>query len=261
MITHSRRKRITLLALSACLVLAGCKEEIYSNLPENEVNEMTAILEATGVSSSRKRDKDGSYRLMVEGDQVAAAITVLKNEGLPKKRFQSIGEIFNSRGLVGSPFEKRALFIHALNEELSATITSIDGVREARVHIMIPQEHRFKTETAKSSASVAIHYEPRFAAQANVSTIKQMVAHSVPNLSYEKVAVALFEAGGATVTRVVRPTPIGSASAMTLDEQARALALEISRGDIPKPVIVGGAGFFTVVLLLWALFRRRRTGG
>lgn len=245
--------------LCICLFLGACKEEIYTNLPEQEANEMTTILAASGVSSTRKRDKDGAYGIWVEQDQIAAAITVLKAEGLPRRRFLSMGEIFDSGSLVGTPFEERARFIHALNEELSHTITSIDGVRVARVHIMIPERERYKQIPAPSSASVTIHYEPRFSAQEHVSTIKQLVAHSVPNLIYDDVAVALFKVGGAQVTRVVRQPPLGSAVAGPAPQPMRVLDIEFPDQRLTKAVIVSLAVLIAFGTLIRG-WRRRRSG-
>lgn len=252
----ARFARITPMALGVCLFLGACKEEIYSNLPEQEANEMTAVLEASGVSSTRKRDKDGAYGLLVEKDQIAAAITVLKAEGLPRQRFQSMGEIFDSGSIVGTPFEERARFIHALNEELSHTITSIDGVRAARVHIMIPERERYKQIQAPSSASVTIHFEPRFSAPEHVSTIKQLVAHSVPNLTYNNVSVALFKVGGAQVTRVVRRPAIGAAAASEKPQLMRALNIELVEERLTEIMIIGLAALLAVGTLIRGWFRR-----
>ncbi|MEL6573718.1 MAG: type III secretion inner membrane ring lipoprotein SctJ [Pseudomonadota bacterium] len=244
-------------AIALLLALSACQEEIYTNLPEREANQMTAILEASGVPSTRKRDKDGDYRLLVKREQVAAAITVLNAEGLPKRQFQSMGEVFDSGNLIGSPFEERARFIHALNEELSATLTSIDGIRSARVHIMIPERERFQKGTLVSSASVTIHYEPRFTAKEHVATIKQLVAHSVPNLSYDRVAVALFKAGGAQVSRLPPPAPTGSAHAATFKDGIKSRLSLNPPSDYARSVFLWIAGALGAVLLLWGVLRWR----
>lgn len=182
-------------AAALCLALAGCKEELYSELDEAQANEMVSVLAASGIAAGRERDDD-VYAVLVEEADVAAAVTLLRTEGLPRARFQSLGDVFSSEGIVGSPFEQQARFIHAMNQELSNSVTSIHGVRSARVLITAPPKDRYARESPAASASVVIHHETNFDADAHVSTIKTMIAHSVPNLEYDAVAVALFPAAG-----------------------------------------------------------------
>ncbi len=246
--------------LLGILLVAGCKEVVYSGLSEVEANEMVAILEASGISSGRERDKDGVYSLLVEGADVAPAITILKTEGYPRKKFRSMGDIFSAEGIVGTPFEERARFIYALNEELSRTISTISGVRSARVHIMLPATSRFDRDAKSSRASVTIHFEEEFAAQQFVPTIKTLVAHSVPNLEYENVAVALFPVGGASVVRIERPLPGNAANAATIDGSGLLPSIPAGIfGPSANTLLLGLA----VLLLPLTVFRslRRRLGG
>ncbi len=207
------RFRLSGLILVAALSLMGCKEVLYSGLDENQANEMVSALAASGVSASRERDKKGIYSVLVDETMVATSITLLKNQGLPRERFQSLGDVFSAEGIVGTPFEQQARFIHAMNQELSHTVTSIDGVRSARVLVTSPPRGRYEQTAPAASASVVIHYEADFDERKYVSTIKTVVAHSLPNLGYEDVAVAMFPAGGPAVevmsTPVVEETPTG----------------------------------------------------
>ncbi len=193
-----------------CLTLSACKEDVYTGLAEREANEMVAVLSAAGITPSRKKDKDGVYALRVEAAEVPAAITVLREAGYPREAFQSLGEVFNSEGVFGTPFEQHARFIHAMNQELSATITAIDGIRSAKVLVTAPPRGRFDREAPRATASVAIHYEIGQDIRSSLSSIKMLVAHALPNLDYDDVAVALFEAGGPVVaspTQAPEATP------------------------------------------------------
>jgi type III secretion protein J len=189
--TFARRLMIPVM-LCVTLSLTGCKEVLYSSLTEVEANEMVAILDASGISAGRQRDKEGNYALEVETDKIASAVTVLRNAGYPQQRFKSLGEVFASEGLVGTPFEERARFMFALNEELSRTISSIDGIRNARVQVMIPASEKYSKTAPVSTASVAILFESGYDLSPVVPNIKTLVAHSVPDLDYDNVAVSLF---------------------------------------------------------------------
>ena len=52
--------------------------------------------------------------------------------------FQSLGEIFPGDGLIVSPYEQRVRTMHALNQEIARSLTTITGVRNARVHVVLP---------------------------------------------------------------------------------------------------------------------------
>jgi type III secretion protein J len=195
---NNRVRKLVLVAV-CCIGLSGCKEVLFSGLQEIEANEMVAILAAAGVEASRERDKENVYSLLVAEEDVATATTLLRTQGYPQPKFQSLGEVFSAEGIVGTPFEQHVRYIHAMNEELSRTITSISGVKSARVFITSPPKDRYEREAPPASASVTINYEAGFDAEAEVSKIKTIVAHSVPNLDYDDVAVALFQALGPNV--------------------------------------------------------------
>jgi type III secretion protein J len=191
--------RKALLIGACCLALTGCKEVLFSNLEETEANEMVAVLAAAGIYASRERDKDNIYAISVTETDIPVATTLLRNVGYPKQKFQSLGDVFSAEGIVGTPFEEQARYIHAMNQELSKTISSIEGVKSARVFVTAPVKDRYEKAPVPASASVMINFEPGFDAEAYVSKIKVLVAHSLPNLDYDNVAVALFPTSGPTV--------------------------------------------------------------
>lgn len=201
-----------------CVVLAicvaGCKETLYSSLSELEANEMVSVLAAADVESKRVRGKDGVYELQVHGDDIAIATVLLKAAGLPKQKFQSLGDVFSSSGIIGTPFEQQARYIFAMNQELSRTTSEIDGVESARVIVNAPLVDRYNRNSTSSTASVTIHYEAGFDTQSSIIKIKQIVAHSVPNLDYDDVSVVFFPANSLQieVPTETEETPVNSAA-------------------------------------------------
>ncbi len=188
--------------LLAGLFLAGCQEVLYSELSEKDANEMVAQLLLSGIPAKRERDTATTYSVTVDEADLAVAVTILKNAGLPREQFASMGDIFGDSGVVGTPFEERARFAHALNEELSHTITQIKGVERAEVHVVVPPEDRFGKTSQKARASVAIFHDKSFDPTVYAGRIKTLVAFAVPNLQIEDVATAFFLTPGF----VVQPT-------------------------------------------------------
>lgn len=184
------RKRLQLLALLPLLLaLVGCKADLYTKVQEREANEMLAVLLKNGVDALRVAAKDGTITIQVEQTQIASAIDLLNGEGLPRHAFKSLGEVFSAVGLIASPIEERARYVYALSEELSRTISDIDGVLSARVHVVLPKNDLLRRDTTPSSASVFIRHDSRANLSILLPQIKMLVANSIEGLSYDKVAV------------------------------------------------------------------------
>ncbi|WP_330924629.1 type III secretion system inner membrane ring lipoprotein SctJ [Candidatus Sororendozoicomonas aggregata] len=177
------------------LLLAGCKVELYSGLSEKEGNEMLAILLDGGIETEKLQDKDKNLTLKVPADDVSKAIKLLKSFGYPREHFSSIGDIFPKDGLISSPTEERARYTYSMSQELSSTLSMIDGVINARVHVVLPQDTDSLTEIAyPSSASVFIKYTPELELAGFIPKVKTLVANSIEGLSLDKIAVSLFPA-------------------------------------------------------------------
>ncbi|MEP2783352.1 MAG: type III secretion inner membrane ring lipoprotein SctJ [Pseudoruegeria sp.] len=251
-------KRAAQILLFVCaLTVAGCKEVLYSNLDEMEVNQMVAVLQAAEVPTSRNKDVDGMYEILVETAQIGVAVLLLQEEGLPRQKFASLGEIFADTGIVGTPFEERARFMHAMNQEMASTISAIDGVREARVHVVLPESARFDREGKRASAAVAIYYNEVFDAQQIVPTVKTMMAHSVPELNYDDVAVSLFAVGGAQL----HIPPTNSFISMAEASPLRTSNLTVMSRQVGwNPMSILTATLIAIIALIIAtsLFRARR---
>lgn len=241
------RRLAVMVLVAAAFALSGCKEVLYSDLTEMEANEMVAVLAAGGIDAARDRDKTGSYALKVEGDSVADAVVVLRRAGYPKQRFDSLGDVFAESGLVGTPFEERARFMYAMNEELSHTISEIKGIHSARVQVMIPTPEKFATDAPQATASVAILVEPGVEIATLVPSIKSLVSHSVPDLDYESVAVAIFPIDAPTleVVPATGPAKPGGVTTMGFIDPGMTERMQHALLALVVLALVGGAVFFS----------------
>lgn len=207
--------RSTRFFVFVCLIslVAACREDLYTGLDERQANEIVAVLYANGISAGRVRAPDNSYAVQVESAALGPAIIVLDEAGIPRNRFETIGEVFPAEGVVGTAFEEHVRYIYALGQELSETVSGIEGVDAARVHIMIPQRTRMRDAAEPSSASVAVYRTPEFDVETSIPSIKTLIAYAVPSLTYENVAVATFDAGGLERIELAPAVPDGAAFA------------------------------------------------
>jgi len=185
-----RRVRRALVLLAA-LLLSACEAELYNNLDQRQANEMVATLQQRGIPAQRVAVKGGQYTVVVDKDRFAESITILKDAGLPRQEFQTMGQVFKKDGLVSSPTQERAQMIFALSQELSRTVSEIDGVLSARVHLVLPENDMLRQQLVPSSASVFIRHRSDAPVGNLVPQVKMLVANGVAGLSYDKVSVVL----------------------------------------------------------------------
>jgi type III secretion protein J len=247
MIAVHKMVKLAALALVLC-ALTGCQTELYSKLDEREANDMIALLHKYGVAAERSFAKDGTSQISVEERQLPQAIELLKANGLPRRTFTNMGEVFKSSGLISSPTEERARFIYALSEELSRTISDIDGVLSARIHVVLPKNDLLRQDATPSSASVFIRHDSRAPLKSLLPHVKMLVANSIEGLSYEKVSVVLVPVerpsidtaapgtvGAATQAGLMAPRTSGGSSQQ---------ALYLSLAGLPALLLTGALAFW-----------------
>jgi type III secretion protein J len=185
----ARRGRWLVAGLLAC-ALAGCKTELYSNLPEAEANQMLALLMLRHIDADKKVVKDGNVTIRVEPDQFVNAVELLRQNGLPARRIATMEEMFPSGQLVTSPAQEQAKIQFLKEQQLEKMLRAMDGVINAQVSIAsgAAQDRR---DPDPPSAAVFIKYSPEYNFAARVPEIRSLVVTGVPNLSPERVSVVV----------------------------------------------------------------------
>ena len=196
------------LLLTGALALAGCQQELYSNLPEPEANQMLATLIANNISAAKvAKGKDG-FSLTVDSTDMLRAIAVLNDAGYPKHSRDSIGKVFQKSGIMSSPFEERVRYIYALGEDVAQTLSAIDGVVTARVHIVLPDAPQLGQPVKPSSAAVFIKHRPGVDLDFFVPQIRRLVSSAIEGLKYSDVTVVLAEAQPTKLEPVADDRPV-----------------------------------------------------
>lgn len=181
-------------SLLFCLVvfLSGCKVDLYSELDEKQGNEMLALLLVEGIDAEKISDKGGRVKLRVDKNQLSNAIEILSRNSYPRDKFATLSDVFPEGGLISTPTEESARYNYAISQDLAATVSNIDGVLTARVHLVLPKASESNKVASIAKASVFIKHSSNISLDAYIPQIKQMVANSVDALRYENIAVILF---------------------------------------------------------------------
>ncbi len=182
-----------LFCLLLVLVLSACKTELYIGLNQKEGNEMLALLQTEGLAADKEPDKDGNIKLLVNKSDISRAVEILRRKGYPREHFSTLYDVFPKEGLISSPLEERARLIYAKEQEISRTLSEIDGVLVARVHVVLPEDwDNFGKKLSPASASVFIKHAADVQVHAYISQIKQLVNNSIEGLSYDHISVILL---------------------------------------------------------------------
>jgi type III secretion protein J len=240
------RRTLALLALLCAALLAACggRVELVAAVAEAEANEALAALLAANVQAVKVPGKDGMVGIHVAQGQVAQAVDVLKARGLPRERHAGMGEVFRKEGLISSPLEERARYVFALSQELSGTLSRLDGVIVARVHVVLPERSPAGEETTPSSAAVFIKHHADASLDTVQPQIRRLVTHAIPGLTGERVSLVLVPAAA-------DPQPAAPvAAAAERGDNWRLAALWL--GGVALAALVG------VVALAWKLGLLRR---
>jgi len=179
---------------AACLLFSGCEKEttLHSGLEERQANLVMAALLDEGIECHKIPGEEGTWNVMVQESKFAAAVNLLERKGLPRRAHQGIGEVFKKTGMISSPSEERIRFMDALAQDLSRTISGIDGVIDARVHVVLPENDPFARNALPSSAAVAIRSRWDVDITDLVPSIKGLVKNAIEGLTPEKIMVTIF---------------------------------------------------------------------
>jgi type III secretion protein J len=194
--TRPVRRWLTAWLCATLALVAACsgRVELVAAVAEAEANEALAALLAANVKAEKIPGKEGMVGIHVAQSQVAQAVDVLKARGLPRERHAGMGEVFKKEGLISSPLEERARYVFALSQELSGTLSRLDGVIVARVHVVLPERSPAGEETTPSSAAVFIKHHADASLDTVQPQIRRLVTNSIPGLSGERVSLVLVPA-------------------------------------------------------------------
>ena len=183
-----------LAALSALMLLAGCDKEttLHSGLAERQANLVMAALLDAGIDCHKSPGEEGTWNVTVIESRFADAVNLLEKAGLPRNAHQGIGEVFKKTGMISSPSEERIRFMDALAQDIAKTISSIDGVIDARVHVVLPENDPFARHALPSSAAVAIRSRWDADLTDVIPSVKGLVKNAIEGLKPEKIMVTVF---------------------------------------------------------------------
>ncbi len=160
---------------------------LYSDLSDRDVTQIADALKTTDIPH---RIDPVSGAILVAASRVHDARLKLAADGLPKSAGMGFELMQEEQGFGTSQFLERARYQRAIEGELSRSISRINNVRNARVHLGLPPQTVFSRSQREPTASVILDlYSGRKLEPHQVSAITHLVSASVPNLPASRVTV------------------------------------------------------------------------
>lgn len=160
---------------------------LYSELELSNARQIVDKLEASGIDY--QLEKNGTEILVPVGD-----VNRLRLETVDfalGSGTSSVGyEVFDNTDALGSTnFVQNVNLLRALEGELARTISSVDNIRSARVHLVMPKREIFSREEQKPSASVVIKTKEGALNPQSIQAIQKLIAAAVPKLDMKDISI------------------------------------------------------------------------
>jgi len=161
---------------------------LYGQMNNKDSGEVVEALQRQNISF--KLDEKSGL-VLVDTNKVHEARIRLAGDGIPSHSSTGFASLLDKDSVFGtSQFIERARYIHALEGELEKTISSIDHIKSARVHLAVPKQTAFIKDKKEPSASIFVDIYGGYRLESEqVSSITHLVASSIQGLSAENVTV------------------------------------------------------------------------
>ncbi|MED3660395.1 flagellar basal-body MS-ring/collar protein FliF [Ureibacillus terrenus] len=164
---------------------------LFTELSAKEAGEIAEILSSQGITYEIA---PGGTNILVPEDQVDNIKVSLAAQGYPESGEISTTFFTENAGFGMTDNEFNVIKHEALETELENLIKKIDGIKDAKVMISMPEKGVFihsDTENEEASAAVIIHTEPGYKfSEEQIRTLYNLVSKSVPNLSPENITIS-----------------------------------------------------------------------
>ena len=160
---------------------------LYGDLLDEDAVAITDQLAAQGIRFELRNENTEIW--IPEGD-ISNVRIELAREGLPKRG--TVGyELFDGgEGFGTTSFMQNIRQLRALEGELARTITSIDAINQARVHLVLPRRELFARTEQEPSASIFLQLDSSASLPRQVvSAVQNLVSAAVPRLKPSAVSI------------------------------------------------------------------------
>jgi flagellar M-ring protein FliF len=159
---------------------------LFSNLASTDASAIVEELNAEGIPYELA---DGGTTIMVAKDSVYDLRLTMSGKGLPAGSDTGYA-LLDEQGITTSEFQQQVTYQRALEGELSKTLESLDGVRQAVVHVALPEDEVFVTDQKEPTASVLLDLAAGTQLSGEqITAVTNLVSSSIQGMKPDQVSV------------------------------------------------------------------------
>jgi type III secretion protein J len=193
--------------------LVACSQTaVLEGLDERQANDVVATMLRQNITASKTANGKAGYAVTVDQANLVQAIDIVREHDLPRAPRGQVSDAFPADAMISTPLSEKARLLSAVEQRLEESLSVLDGVRSARVHVSYDGVDEGtgvsrRTSRAKHVAVVLLH-EPGVHEQTLVQNAKRFLRNAFEDLSYDDVSVVLATANP---SRVLAVTPSSQA--------------------------------------------------
>ncbi len=179
---------------------------LFTDLPQEDVSAISSFFAKT----SYTRYIVDSKGIKVPIEDVDHLRVQLSQEGLPNKGV--VGwEQFDNESFTRTEFEQDILKLRAIQGELARTISAVDGINSARVHIVVPKNSLFVRDQKKPTAAIYLNTKHGFKLdKKQIQGIQHLVSRSVEGLEMNQITI--LDSNGTMISEAEPDNPTAKQS-------------------------------------------------
>lgn len=165
-------------------VFAPSYTVLFNNLDVQDASEIITQLETEQISyhlQNKGRD------ILIDTDLVDKTRLKIMGSGMQFKG--NVGfELFDKSDFGMTDFSQKINYQRALQGELERTIAHFEEIQQARVHLVLPEQHLFAEEENPPKAAVTVYLKNPITPK-QVQSIQQLITASVAHLNKQNVVI------------------------------------------------------------------------
>lgn len=217
------RRIATFLLVWLALLLGACRSELNHGLEERAANEIVVVLGANGIVADRVAGGgEAGWSVTVPRADYDRALSILTTAGLPRTRSPVRDAMTADSGLVPSAGAERLRHAALLAASLEDTLLAMDGVLDARVHLVVPAapESRLAQVAPEPPRASVMLVVRSLDARPTDDAVRALALGAVEGLSAENVAVVVSQSPVTAIPApdyaYLGPIRVAADSALTL---------------------------------------------
>src|SRR6201989_283215 len=159
---------------------------LSSGLDPAQTGKITTALDSQGIAYELRNN---GTALAVDKSQAAQAQVARGSQGVAVSSSSNPGfELLDKQSLGASQFQQQVTYQRALEGEIGKTLDNVEGVSNAQVSLVLPEDTRFADTSTPATAAVMMSNTSDTLQPGAVRGMAQLVASSVKGLKLDNVS-------------------------------------------------------------------------